>query len=73
MDGRGWGSIAPPAQQRSIDIVKRGLAIGRELLRLVFLAQKRAKRAVRGGRRVERAVQNNNGNARLVLQVVGGA
>ena len=57
----------------SIDIVKRGLAIGRQLLGLVLFAQQRAKRAIRGGRRIEGAIQNDDGNARLALQVVSGA
>ena len=57
----------------SIDVVKRGLAVGRQLLGLVLFAQQRAKRSIRGGRRIEGAIQNDDRNARLALQVVSGA
>ena len=57
----------------SIDVVKRGLAVGRQLLGLVLFAQQCAKRAIRGGRRIEGAIQNDDRNARLALQVVSGA
>ena len=57
----------------SIDVVKRDLAVGRQLLGLILFAQQRAKRAIRGGRRIEGAIQNDDRNARLALQVVSGA